>query len=161
MGISWKRHFLRWVFSDIGIFWDDPDYTHAKKGKKKLAGNGGFRGSSGSAAVSSQFHMILFSSKATAVPNFRAVTLLWADIMSVLLLVSKSDTSDPPPPLKFYQKKFYKLTCILRNCIKYSSISSDRGTPLSTRLEHSPQTLEPSSSSIGIVIQSRFTFLWY
>ena len=56
-----------------------------------------FGGSGGSAAVSSQFHIVLH--KITAVPNFRAVTLLWADIMLVLLLVSKSGTSTPPPPL--------------------------------------------------------------
>ena len=36
---------------------------------------------------------ILFSTKVTAVPNFIAVTLLWAEIMRVLLLVSKSGTS--------------------------------------------------------------------
>ena len=39
----------------------------------------------GSAAVSSQF--ILFSTKATDVQNFRAVTLLWTEIMRILLLV--------------------------------------------------------------------------
>ena len=39
---------------------------------------------------------ILFSTKATAVPNFRVITLLWAEIMHDLLLVSKSDTSSSP-----------------------------------------------------------------
>ncbi len=38
-------------------------------------------------------------SKATAVPNFRTVTLPLVEIMLVLLLVSKSGTSAPPPPL--------------------------------------------------------------
>ena len=68
-----------------------------EKAKKIRRETAVFGGSGGSAAVSSQFHIVLH--KITAVPNFRAVTLLWADIMLVLLLVSKSGTSTPPPPL--------------------------------------------------------------
>ena len=49
-----------------------------KKAKQNSAGNGGFRRER-SAAVS-----------------LRAVTLLWAEIMHVLLLVSKSGTSGSP-----------------------------------------------------------------
>ena len=60
----------------------------AKKGKKNSAG----------AAVPPPFlhSSILFSTKATAVPNCRFITLLWAEIMHVLLLVSKSGTSASP-----------------------------------------------------------------
>ena len=38
---------------------------------------------------------ILFSTKITPMPNFRAVTLLLTEIMRVLLSVSKSGTSTP------------------------------------------------------------------
>ena len=53
--------------------------------------------SAGAAVPPPFFHSsILFSTKATAVPNFRAVTLSWAKIMRVLLKVSKSGTSASP-----------------------------------------------------------------
>ena len=60
----------------------------AKKGKKISVG----------AVVPPPFlhSSILFSTKTTAVPNFRAVTLLWAEIMHVLILVLKSGTSASP-----------------------------------------------------------------
>ena len=59
---------------------------------------GGKRRFLAGAAVSPPFRhsSILFTTKATAVQNFRAVTLLWAEIMHVLLLVSKSGTSASP-----------------------------------------------------------------
>ena len=74
---------------EYGLLWRE-------KQKKISAGNGGL---SVGAAVSPPFlhSSILFFTKETAVPNFRAVTLLWAEIMRILLLVSKSGTSAPPP----------------------------------------------------------------
>ena len=68
----------------------------AKKAKEIPGGNAVFGGSVGSAAVSSQFHI--------ALPNFRAVTLLWAEIIRVSLLISKSGTSASPLYTIFYLK---------------------------------------------------------
>ena len=66
-----------------------------KKGKKKFGGKQRF--SAGAAVPLPFLHSsILFSTKAIAVPNFKAVTLLWTEIMHVLLLVSKSGTSASP-----------------------------------------------------------------
>ena len=66
--------------------------------KKRHKNFGGERRLSAGVAVPPPFlhSSILFSTKATAVPNFRAVTLLWDEIMRVLFLVSKSGTSAPP-----------------------------------------------------------------
>ena len=67
-------------------------------GEKRQKNIGGKRRFSAEAAFAPPFlhSSILFSTKTTAVPNFRAVTLLWAEIMHVLLLVSKSGTSASP-----------------------------------------------------------------
>ena len=43
---------------------------------------------------------MLFSTKATAMPNFRAETLLWAEILPFLLFVKK--LVHPPPPLQLH-----------------------------------------------------------
>ena len=69
----------------------------ARKGKKKF---GGKRRFSAGAAVPPPFlhSSIFFTTKATAVQNFRAVTLLWAKIMQVLLSFQK--VAHPPPPFK-------------------------------------------------------------
>ena len=59
-----------------------------KKANKKFGGKRWF--SAGAVDSPPLLHsFILFSLKASAVPNFRAVTLLWAEIMRVLLMVSK------------------------------------------------------------------------
>ena len=70
-----KKVYLRWL----------KIVYYGKKMQKKIGG------SVSSAVVSSQFHIVLH--KTTAVPNFRAVTLLRAEIMGILLLVSISGTS--------------------------------------------------------------------
>ena len=63
----------------------------ARKTKKKFGGKRRF-----SAVV------LYYSPQKTTVPNFRAGTLLWAEILCVLLLVSKSGTSASP----LYNKDF-------------------------------------------------------
>ncbi len=63
---------------------------YERKGKKK------FRRKRRERRFRRRFFRSIFSLKATAVPNFRAVTLLWAEIMRVLLLVSKVAHSPPP-----------------------------------------------------------------
>ena len=60
--------------------------TWLKKKTKKAAGNGGFRRETAVFATVS-YSSILFSTKTTSVPNFRAVTLLWTEIIRVVLLV--------------------------------------------------------------------------
>ena len=66
--------------------------------REKAKKFGGKRRFSAGAAVPPPFlhSSILFFTKATAVPNFKAETLLWTEIMHVLLLVSKSVTSTSP-----------------------------------------------------------------
>ncbi len=79
-----------------------------------------FGGSDGSAAVSSQFYIVLHKSN---FQNFRAVTLSWAEIMLVLLFVSKSGTSaSPPPPFKPEGKFFF-----LANKIEFGEL---QGRPI-------------------------------
>ena len=65
--------------------------------KRQIKFGGKWRFSAGAAVLPPFLHSsILFTPKATAVQNFRAVTLLWAEILHVLLLVSKRGTSASP-----------------------------------------------------------------
>ena len=66
--------------------------------RKKAKKIGWKRRFSAGAAVSPPFlhSSIFFTTKATTVPNLRAVTLLWAEIMQVLLSFQK--VAHPPPP---------------------------------------------------------------
>ena len=96
-----------------------------EKAKKNSAWNGGFRRER--RFYCRFFTSILFSTKASAVSNFKAVTLLWAEIMHILLLVSKIGTSASPlyclKHLKFRIMK-RKLSSVFRRIftIPYSKI---------------------------------------
>ena len=82
-----RENIIREFFMKKKFISDDLELSNlAKKRQKYSAGNGGFR------LFSHRFFTVPYCS----VPNFRAVTLLWAKIMRVLLLVSKSGTSASP-----------------------------------------------------------------
>ena len=84
-----SRENVREFFMRKKFISDDLELSNlAKKGKKNFGGSGCL------AAASSQFYIVLH--KSNCCKNFRAVTLLWAKIMHVLLLVLKSGTSASP-----------------------------------------------------------------